>query len=242
MNMTTNKKYIYVTGGKGGIGKSTFTLALVDYMAQQGKVLLIDADPVNADSSAAYKEGKETNVRAIRAKVRAEDTSGQIDASGLIETLNMADKEEVETTIVDAPAGDSTLLISAGSIITEACKQIGMESIFVWLVDSTDRTPVNALHGAWESIKDANKILIVKNYRKGTNFDFFDNSKTIAKINEAMNVQTIDLPKIASRLEEHMRIDRMTWKEIATDTPIGNRVEGQRMRKAMHDTLKEVGL
>ncbi|MCW2314066.1 nucleotide-binding protein [Rhodoferax antarcticus] len=240
--MTTNKKYIYVTGGKGGIGKSTFTLALVDYMAQQGKVLLIDADPVNADSSAAYKEGKETNVRAIRAKVRAEDTSGQIDASGLIETLNMADKEEVETTIVDAPAGDSTLLISAGSIITEACKQIGMESIFVWLVDSTDRTPVNALHGAWESIKDANKILIVKNYRKGTNFDFFDNSKTIAKINEAMNVQTIDLPKIASRLEEHMRIDRMTWKEIATDTPIGNRVEGQRMRKAMHDTLKEVGL
>ena len=117
-----------------------------------------------------------------------------------------------------------------------------MESIFVWLVDSTDRTPVNALHGAWESIKDANKILIVKNYRKGTNFDFFDNSKTIANINEAKNVQTIDLPKIASRLEEHMRIDRMTWKEIATDTPIGNRVEGQRMRKAMHDTLKEIGL
>lgn len=240
--MTTNKKYIYVTGGKGGIGKSTFTLALVDYMAQQGKVLLIDTDPVNADSSAAYKEGKDTNVRAIRAKVRAEDTSGQVDASGLIETLNTADNDEAITIIVDAPAGDSTLLISAGKIITEACKQVGMESIFVWLVDSTDRTPVNALHGAWESIKDANKILIVKNYRKGTNFDFFDNSKTIANINEAKNVQTIDLPKIASRLEEHMRIDRMTWKEIATDTPIGNRVEGQRMRKAMHDTLKEIGL
>ena len=240
--MKTNKKYIYVTGGKGGIGKSTFTLALVDYMSQQGKVLLIDTDPVNADSSAAYKEGKDTNVRAIRAKVRAEDTSGQVDASGLIETLNIADNEEAITIIVDAPAGDSTLLISAGKIITEACKQVGMESIFVWLVDSTDRTPVNALHGAWEAIKDANKILIVKNYRKGTNFDFFDNSKTIANINEAKNVQTIDLPKIASRLEEHMRIDRMTWKEIATDTPIGNRVEGQRMRKAMHDTLKEIGL
>ena len=240
--MATNKKYIYVTGGKGGIGKSTFTLALVDYMSQQGKVLLIDTDPVNADSSAAYKDGKDTKVRAIRAKVRAEDTSGQVDASGLIETLNIADNEEAITIIVDAPAGDSTLLISAGKIITEACKQVSMESIFVWLVDSTDRTPVNALHGAWESIKDANKILIVKNYRKGTNFDFFDNSKTIANINEAKNVQTIDLPKIASRLEEHMRIDRMTWKEIATDTPIGNRVEGQRMRKAMHDTLKEIGL
>ena len=174
--------------------------------------------------------------------MRAEDTSGQVDASGLIETLNTADKDEAMTTIIDAPAGDSTLLISAGRIITEACKQVGIESIFVWLVDSTDRTPVNALHSAWEAIKDANKILIVKNYRKGKNFDFFDNSKTITNINKAKNVQTIDLPKIASRLEEHMRIDRMTWKEIATDTPIGNRVEGQRMRKAMHDTLKDVGL
>ena len=240
--MTKNKKYIYVTGGKGGIGKSTFTLALVDYMAQQGKVLLIDCDPVNPDSSAAYKDGKDTNVRAIRAKVRAEDTSGQVDASGLIETLNEANNDEAITTIVDAPAGDSTLLISAGSIITLACEQVSMESIFVWLVDSTDRTPVNALNAAWETIKDASKILIVKNYRKGTNFNFFDNSKTIMNINKAKNVQTIDLPKIASRLEEHMRIDRMTWKEIATDTPIGNRVEGQRMRKAMHNTLKEVGL
>ncbi len=205
-------------------------------------VLLIDADPINADSSAAYKDAKETNVRAIRAKLRAEDASGQVDASGLIETLNMAGKDEETTIVVDAPAGDSILLISAGSIIAQACRFSGIESVIVWLVDSTDRTPINALSSAWEAIKDADKILIVKNYRKGTNFDFFDNSKTISRINEAKNVQTIELPKIASRIEEHMRIDRMTWKEIATDTPIGNRVEGQRMRKAMHDTLKGVGL
>lgn len=236
------KRYIYVTGGKGGIGKSTFALALTDYMAQQGKVLLIDTDPVNPDSSTAYKEGKDENVKAIRAKVRAEDTSGQIDASGLIETLNMADSGEEQAIIVDAPAGDSTLLIAAGAIITEACKQVGIESVFVWLVDSTDRTPVNALHGAWDAIKDADKIIIVKNYRKGTNFDFFDKSKTIARINDASNVQMIDMPKLASRLEEHLRIDRMNWKEIATETPIGNRVEGQRVRREMHNALKGAGL
>lgn len=240
--MATSKKYIYVTGGKGGIGKSTFTLALVDYLAQQGKVMLIDADPVNADSSAAYKNNKEPNVSTQRANVRAEDSSGQIDASGLIETLNMADSGQAEATVVDAPAGDSTLLISAGSIITEACKQAGIESVFIWLVDSTDRTPVNALHGAWDAIKDADKIILVKNYRKGTNFEFFDNSKTVAGILESGNVQTIELPKIASRLEEHMRIDRMNWKEIATETPLGNRVEAQRMRNAMHAVLKGAGL
>ncbi len=34
MKLGFRKKYIYVTGGKGGIGKSTFTLFLVDYFAQ----------------------------------------------------------------------------------------------------------------------------------------------------------------------------------------------------------------
>lgn len=240
--MKTRKKYIYVTGGKGGIGKSTFTLALVDYMSQKNNVMLIDADPVNADSSASYKDNKEPNIRTLRANVRAEDSSGQIDASGLIETLNIADTGQEEVTIIDAPAGDSTLLIAAGSLVTEACKQAGIESVFVWLVDSTDRTPVNALHGAWESIKDADKIIIVKNYRKGTNFEFFDNSKTVSGIKQSNNVQIIDFPKIASRLEEHMRIDRMSWHEIATKTPLGNRVEGERIRRAMHETLKEAGL
>ncbi len=242
MSNKLKKSYIYVTGGKGGIGKSTFSLAIVDYKAQHEKVLLIDTEPINADSSAAYKDGKEANVRAIRARIRSEDSSGQIDASGLIETLNTADKDETSVIVVDAPAGDSTLLISAGTLITEACRLSSMQSVIVWLVDSTDRTPVNALNSAWEAIKDADKILLVKNYRKGTNFDFFDNSKTMSVINTAKNVQTIDLPKIASRIEEHIRIDRMTWKEIATNTPIGNRVEGQRMRKAMHDSLKEVDL
>ena len=240
--MKTKKQYIYVTGGKGGIGKSTLALAITDYKAINSKVLLIDTDPTNADSSIAYKDGKDDNVTAIRANLRAEDSSGQIDASGLIETLNKASTDEAQTIIVDAPAGDSTLLSAAGSIITGACKEAGIESIFFWLVDSNDRTPVNALNAAWEAIKDADKIILVKNYRKGTNFEFFDNHKTISRITSAPNVKIIGLPKIASRIEEHLRIDRMTLKQIATETPIGNRVEGKRLRNELHNTFKEIEL
>jgi hypothetical protein len=236
------KSYIYVTGGKGGIGKSTVSLAITDYKAENGTVLLIDCDPINADSSAAYKEGKEANVKTMRARVRSEDSSGQVDSSGLMETLNSAVEDDANTIIVDAPAGDSALLAESGSIITAACKMSGMESVFIWLVDSNDRTPVNALHAAWDAIKDADKILIAKNYRKGTNFEFFTNSKTVANIIDSPNTRVIDLPKIASRIEEHLRIERMTWKEIATITPIGNRVEGERQRRILHETFKGAGL
>jgi hypothetical protein len=236
------KTYIYVTGGKGGIGKSTIAQAITDYKAETGRVLLVDTDPTNADSSASYKDGKDANVRAIREKIRSEDSSGQIDSSGLINTLNLAESEDVETIIIDAPAGDSTLLANAGEIITSACKQAGIKSVFVWLVDSNDRTPVNALHASWSAIKDADQILLVKNFRKGNNFEFFDGSKAMEEIKAAKNVQIIELPKIASRIEEHLRIERMTLKEIATKTPLGNRVEGARLRAELHNTLKTAGI
>lgn len=237
-----SKQYIYVTGGKGGIGKSTVALAITDYLATYGQVLLIDTDPVNSDSSASYKEGKDANVSAIRANIRSEDSSGQIDPSGLIETLNKAESNGAEYIVVDAPAGDSTLLANAGEIITGACSQAGIKSVFLWVVDSNDRTAVNALHLSWDSIKNADKIILIKNYRNGNNFEFFDNANAMKVINSASNVQTIDLPKFASRIVEHIRIDRMTFAEVATKTPLGNRVEGARLRTQLHQIFKAAGL
>jgi hypothetical protein len=126
-------------------------------------------------------------------------------------------------------------------MIASACKEAGIMSVFVWLVDSNDRTAVNALNTVWDSIKDADKIILVKNYRKGTNFDFFNNSNVIIGLVDLPNVKIIGLPKLASRIEEHIRIERLSWKEIATVTPIGNRVEGQRLRGYFHTTFNEAG-
>ncbi len=237
------KKYIYVTGGKGGIGKSLQTLAMVDYLAESGNsILLLDADPVNGDSSANYKGGKQDGVTCERVQLRSEDASGQIDASGLQDTLNKTETTEAGIVIVDAPAGDSTLLVEAGSIIVAGCSMLGAKSIIVWMVDSVDRTAINALSAAWDSIKDADMILLVKNHRKGNNFDCFDGSKSVGNVLAAANVKVIDMPKIAARLEPYFRVERKTMREVATEAPIGDRVEAVRVRKLFHDALKGVGL
>lgn len=237
------KTFIYVTGGKGGIGKSTETIALVDYLSSNGDaVLLLDADPVNADSSAAFKNGKQANVACERVRVRSEDADGQIDASGLMSVLDMAHESKAMHTVVDAPAGETTLLVEAGSIIVEGCKSVKMKSVIVWMVDSVDRTAVNALAAAWESIKDADTIVIVKNHRKGNNFDCFEDSKTIAPILNCANVKVIDMPKIAARLEPMLKVDRKSFKEIAEESAMGSRMEAIRVRKIFHDSFKEAGL
>lgn len=239
--MTQEKKLVYVTGGKGGVGKSLFAMTVVDYLAQTHQTLLIDADPNNPDSSTSY-QNKTPKVEAKQARVRSEDASGQVDASGLLDILESVEKANSTATVIDAPAGDSALLTVAGQIVTETCKALGIKSVFIWMIDSADKTPVNTLHAAWDAIKEADLILLVKNYRKGDNFQFFDNSKTIASITQNSRVKIINLPKIAARIADTMKLDRMTWEEIATKTPIATKVEAQRLRKTLHRLLRDNGL
>lgn len=235
--MTQERKLVYVTGGKGGVGKSLFAMTVVDYLSQTHQTLLIDAEPNNPDSSTSY-QNKSAMVEARQARVRSEDASGQVDASGLLDILEQVEKTNATATVIDAPAGDSALLAAAGKIVTESCKALGITSVFIWMIDSADKTPVNTLHAAWDSIKDADLILLVKNYRKGDNFQFFDNSKTIAAITQNQNVKVVDLPKIAARIADTMKLDRMTWDEVATKTP----VEAQRLRRTLHALLGGNGL
>ena len=237
------RAYAYVTGGKGGVGKSCVAQAITDYLsATRRSVLLIDADPTNADSSACYKPGKDDQVRVLRTRIRSEDSSGQIDASGLMETLNVATTDAADVIVIDAPAGDTGLIEESGHSIVQACKQSQLKCIFVFVIDSNDRTAMNVLNAIWSAIQDADLVLLVKNNRKGTDFEHFNQSKIVCLIRLFKNVKIINFPKIASRLETHLRIDRMTWAEVASLTPIGNRIEGARLRDILHRTLASVGL
>jgi len=236
------KSYVYVSGGKGGIGKSLMAITLVDYMLNSGPVTLVDGDHINGDSSSVFKNKDDTSVSIHRIQIRVEDATGQTDVSGIGQSINFMEQEEQHSVVVDAPAGDTVLLTSAGDLIIDACLETGYQSVFVWLVDSNDRTPANVLHQTWESLKRANKILLVKNLRKGNNFDYFDNSEFVKRILTESNVSTIELPKLALRLEENIRIDRMNWSDLATKTPLGTRVEANRLRKLLHSSLEGAGL
>ena len=53
----SNDNVFYVGGSKGGVGKSLFSFALVDYLLNKDKsVLLVDTDTDNPDVYKAHKD------------------------------------------------------------------------------------------------------------------------------------------------------------------------------------------
>lgn len=244
------KTLVYVSGGKGGIGKTLMALSLTDYFAGSGSVLLVDGDPNNSDSYPTYKPNENgvnqvANVTAITSLIRSEDADGQIDTTGIARVFEDSFVDSHDTVIIDAPAGDSKLIATAGSFIVDMCKEMGAKSIFVWLVDIADRTPINTVLDSWKEIKAADAFYLVKNHSKGSVFEFFDNHAEMnALVANSPNIKIINFPKMAVRLISCIKVDRMNWERLATDktTPIGARMEGQRVRRLIHESFKSSGL
>lgn len=233
------KNYVYVTGGKGGIGKSLSAMLIADYLSTTGNVLLIDTDMTNSDCNAVYKNKKQESIECKVQQLRSEDTSGQVDTSGLISTFNV----DCENVVVDAPAGDTVLLANAGGTIADMCNEYKAKSAIVWLADSGDQNAINGLNAVYDEIKNVNLILIIKNHKTGNDFDLLDNSNTLKKFTELSTCKVIDFPKIASRITTRVRKDKNSFVEMVSEkTPVGDRVEARRIRTMMHAEFKLAGL
>ena len=79
----------YVGGSKGGVGKSLFSFALVDYLLERGQnVLLVDTDTDNPD---VYKAHVSLGLPNLQCRMNSlDDADGWADlpADGLINTTN----------------------------------------------------------------------------------------------------------------------------------------------------------
>lgn len=233
------KNYVYVTGGKGGIGKSFMSMLVADYMATKNDVLLFDTDMTNSDCNAVYKNNKQSTIECKVQQLRSEDTSGQVDTSGFLSTFNI----DRECVVVDAPAGDTVLLANAGSMINDMCNEYKAKSAVVWLADSGDRNAINGLNAVFDQIKNVDLILIMKNFKSSNDFDLLDKSETLAEFVALPNCHVVDFPKIAARITKLVRTERKSFAELVSNsTPMGDRIEARRIRTLMHKLFESVGL
>ena len=94
------KRIIWVTGGKGGTGKSTFARGMLDTLMAAGiKVVAFDGDP---DNSQLFRFYKSADAQVTRIPIHKRNGADDI----------IMEMEEMETPVilVDVPAGGGNLL------------------------------------------------------------------------------------------------------------------------------------
>ena len=220
-----NKIYI-VGGGKGGVGKSTVSMALLDVLKnlESEKIFFIETDNENPDVFLAVKE--DIPSQAISMK----KDGWQVTFGEAIENNKDAN------IVVNMGARTTEDLIEHDSVINDVAKELNKEIVVLWCINA-EKECLQSLIGFMDSGINASKIHAVKNTFFGDEDDFvlFDNSKIKKKLNE-----TVVFPKLTSKIKNKLSIEDLPLWANVPDLSIVSKSSITQYRNAVKEALKVV--
>ena len=165
-------RLLWITGGKGGVGKSTLARALAHILPSAGvNVALFDGDPENAQLFRFYQNVGDGVVRTPLAK-----------RDGCDDILAVMDEQRPGVVLVDAPAGGSQILLhlqEESGFLSEVAAlgyAVTVVTVITPVMDSVNMV-VQAL-----ATTEGHEVqqVVVKNlfFGQPDDFDLFDESKT----------------------------------------------------------------
>lgn len=220
------KKIFLVGGGKGGVGKSSISLALIDLFldTKEEKIFLIEMDNENPDVMLTVKD--DVAVKAIS----MEHKDWELDFSNTLIENNDSN------IIVNTGARSTEHLIKNAALFSDVAKSHNMEIVTLWVI-SPDADPLFSLKSFMDSKIVSPKVFVVKNTFFGDQEDFelYDTSELKERITE-----TIVFPKLTSRIKNKLSINKAAyWSDNAIlNFPEKHTLEG--FRKSAKDALKVV--
>jgi len=205
-----------VGGGKGGVGKSMLSMALLDYLrSAENAPLLIETDTSAPDVWKAYKNDVETQCIDLEQK------------DGWLELLDVLDRRADTATVINTKAANQVGLRKFGGMLTEALRQRKRKLVALWVIDRK-RDGLELLSGFVETLaKDERvEVHVVRNLYWGdeAKFDMYNGSQLRKEI-EGRGGRTLNFPDVADRVAEAINRERMPIHKAREELPFGSRVE-----------------
>ena len=229
---TNDKRVIWVTGGKGGVGKSTFARGLLDVLLDaEAKVAPFDGDPSNSQLHRYYQSVGD-GVRCIDL-----DTQGQAD-----ELLNQMEAAKADIFLIDVAAGGSQTLLDLENdigLISEAA-DIGYRFTVVSVM-SRIKDSVNLLKASLEMTDGFDvQHVAVKNlyFGAGDRFRLFDGSKTKTALLDDGGV-VLEMSELFDDTYELLDQLNLPFRSLLSDKEFP-RAQRSRMRKWLTEFSDEV--
>lgn len=216
-----------IGGGKGGVGKSIVSMALIDYLCEIGKdCYLIETDTSNPDVFKSYGETVPSQILNLDK------------ANGWIDLVNLCDEHRDKTIVINGAARSNDGVSKYGENLRGVLKDLDRSLITFWTINM-QRDSVELLKQYME-VMQGTTIHVVRNGMFGDEDEFaLYNSSGIRKAIEKQG-KSLMLGELAERVSRVLYNDRKTIAKAITEMPIGNKAELLRWRgecKKMFDLV-----
>jgi MinD-like ATPase involved in chromosome partitioning or flagellar assembly len=223
-----SKAIFLVGGGKGGVGKSLMSMALLDFLQAGGQEpFLVETDTSVPDVFKTYQE----------------ETAGELvnldEREGWIELVNLVESRADSTIVINTGARNQTGVSNFGRTLSKALGELGRKLVVLWMIDRK-RESLELMSDFMAAIPEA-EVHVVRNLYLGSEkkFELYNGSKMRSGI-EGKGSRSINLPELADRVTDAMNKGRMTIAKATGELSLGDRMELERWREECAAMLSQV--
>jgi MinD-like ATPase involved in chromosome partitioning or flagellar assembly len=217
-----------IGGGKGGVGKSLMSMALLDFLQANGqRPFLVETDTSVPDVFKTYAE-------AVGGELVNLD-----EREGWIDLVNLVERRPHSTVVINTGARNQTGISNFGRTLSKALPELGRQLVVLWMIDRK-RESLELLADFTEAIPDA-EVHVVRNMYLGAEkkFELYNGSKMKTAI-ESKGGRSLNLPELADRVTDAMNKGRLTIERAVGELSLGDRMELERWRDDCKEMLSEV--
>jgi len=222
-----SKALILVGGGKGGVGKSLFSMAVVDFLeSTKEATFLIETDTSVPDVFKTYRETVEGELVNLDER------------EGWIELVNLVESRPESTIVINTGARNQTGITNFGRTLRKALPELKRKLGVFWLIDRK-RESLELLSDFSKALPEA-EVNVVRNMYLGAEnkFELYNGSNMRAAIEEAGG-KSLNFPELADRVTDAMNKGRLTIAKACKELSFGDRIEVERWRDECREMLVE---
>lgn len=222
------KKIVLIGGSKGGVGKSMVSMAIIDYLQEQGEsVLLIESDTSNPDVWKGYGECVETQLLNLD------------EADGWIQLVNLCDSKPDSVVVINTAARNNQGVSAYGATLNSTLAELKRDLVTLWVINR-QRDSLELLKEYMDAIPDS-RVHVVRNgyFGEEKKFELYNGSKIRTAV-ESRGGLSLNFPDLADRVSDDIYSKRLSIAKALKELPIGNRAELSRWKTEVKKTLEAV--
>ena len=225
-----NPPIVFVSGSKGGVGKSITTMAVLDYLATENRyVKLLEADTSNPDVWHSYGQSVEC------------ESVDLDEVDGWIQLVNICDADPGKTIVINTPARNLEAVRVHGHILLDSLDVLARPLVTLWGINR-QRDSLELLKAYLEAMP-AGVVHVVRNGYFGDErkFELFERSPLKQLILEHGG-RSLYLSDLADRVTDSLYSARTTIEEASRHLKLGDRAVLQSWRNAVGVMLSDAGI